>query len=219
MMTRRDKYLLGLLVFLIAGAALLTVSAVAKNQASHKTFAGKRHQYQRVQEKTKSATKLYQDGMLATNNRDQETADDLTEIQKQGSTILDSLGKYKSAKQYNQNRTDLAQRLGAENATALLPNDDDGTGHSYIDTMKLTSYMSDKQSFVSLNDLKSEDTNQVYLIGTVHGGHLGDEKRSNSVGVPVLYAGSYNSKTQDFDKVNRVARLDEKFSSDLNLGK
>ncbi|QYU56836.1 hypothetical protein K1728_06475 [Weissella confusa] len=217
MIKRRDKYLLGLLALLTVGSALLTMSAFEKMQASHKYLNIKQRKYRNVADKLKAATKDHRQVVLEANSRDQATSNFLSKINQKGISILDSLGHYNSADQYNQNRTALSKRLGSENANELLPNDDDGTGHSYIDTLKLTSNITDKQVFAGLNDIRNEVIDNVYLIGNIHGGHIGNEKRLNSLGVPVLYSGSYNSSTQDFDKVNPVARLDEKFSSDLDL--
>ncbi|QYU56723.1 hypothetical protein K1728_05875 [Weissella confusa] len=217
MIKRRDKYLLGLLAVLTVGSALLTMNAFEKMQASHKYLNIKQRNYQHVGDKLKAATKEHKQVVLEANSRDQATSNFLSKINQQGISILDSLGHYNSAEQYNQNRTALTKRLGSDNANELLPSDDDGTGHSYIDTLKLTSYMSHQQTFVNLADMHNEQLNEVYLIGHVHGGHVGDEKRTNSVGLPVLYVGEYNSNSHDFNKIKRVARLDEKFSSDLDL--
>lgn len=137
-------------------------------------------------------------------------------VKKQGKQILKTLADYKSGTGYRKNQQKLTQLINADVSAKILPVDDDGTGHSYIDAIRQTSYISDMQ--VWYTDLQTVDTSNgttdIYLTGMIHGGHRDDAKRFNSVGVPVTYVGMYDWKQHKFIDLMRVGRFQQQVRND-----
>lgn len=138
--------------------------------------------------------------------QDQIPGDKINSLTETSNKIMNLLFHYNSGKHYRDNQKKL-EILLPDQANTLLPDDDDSTGNSYIDGIGLRSKVSDIE--VLSADLITNDTNQVevYITGEVHGNYKNYSAQSDSLGVKVLYKGTYNFDSNKYVNFERVGKL------------
>lgn len=170
---------------------------------------------------TANMARLQGEALKATNASDkvnqkiqsQIPGDKLDSLREANNHLMKLLFNYSSGKQYRDNQKKLSELL-PDQAEALLPEDDDSTGNSYINGIGLRSKITDVEILSA--EVITNNTNQVevYVTGKVHGNYKNYNAQSDSLGVKVLYKGNFDFDSNSYTSFERVGKLNLSAQSD-----
>lgn len=132
--------------------------------------------------------------------------DKLDSLTEANNHLMKLLFNYNSGKQYRDNQKKLGDLL-PDQAKILLPEDDDSTGNSYIDGIGLRSKVTRIEILSAEVITNSTHQVEVYVTGEVHGNYKNYSAQSDSLGVKVLYKGTYNFDSNKYVNFERVGKL------------